>query len=82
MAPMPRHKFTLILDQDPEPFLDDLVAAGCGDALFRVSEEGEPFAQFYRKAPTLARALTTAVREIEKTDLHVVRIAGVALPTV
>jgi hypothetical protein len=81
MATLPRHKFTLILDQDPEPFLDDLVAAGCGDALFRVSEDGEPFAQFYRKAPTLARALTTAVREIEQTELHVVRIAGVALPT-
>lgn len=78
---MVRHKFTLILDQDPEPFLEDLQAAGCGDALFRVSEEGEPFAQFYRKAPTLARALATAVREIEKTDLRVVRIAGVALPT-
>jgi hypothetical protein len=82
MPPLPRHKFTLILDQDPEPFLDDLVAAGCGDALFRVSEDGEPFAQFYRKAPTLARALATAVREIEQTELHVVRIAGVALPTV
>jgi hypothetical protein len=78
---MPRHKFTLILDKDPEPYLEDLAAAGCGDALFRVSDEGEPFAQFYRRAPTLARAMATAVREIEQTDLHVVRIAGVALPT-
>ncbi|MDQ6777726.1 MAG: hypothetical protein M3071_16295 [Actinomycetota bacterium] len=76
-----RHKFTLILDQDPEPFREELIAAGCGDALFRVSEDGEPFAQFYRKAPTLARAMATAVREIEETDLRVVRIAGVALPT-
>lgn len=78
---MVRHKFTLILDQDPEPHLDDLVAAGCGDALFRVSEDGEPFAQFYRRAPTLARAIAMAVREIERTELHVVRIAGVAQPT-
>jgi hypothetical protein len=76
-----RHRFTLILDQDPVPFLDELQAAGCGDALFRVSEEGEPFAQFYRMAPTLARAMAMAVREIEKTELRVVRIAGVALPT-
>jgi hypothetical protein len=81
MPPMVRHKFTLILDQDPEPFLDQLTEAGCGDALFRVSEDGEPFAQFYRKAPTLVRAMATAVREIEKTELRVVRIAGVALPT-
>jgi hypothetical protein len=81
MAEMARHKFTLILDQDPEPFLDELIAAGCGDALFRISEEGEPFAQFYRKAPTLQRAMATAVREIERTDLRVVRLAGVALPT-
>ena len=78
---MVRHKFTLILDQDPAPFLEDLKAAGCGDALFRVSDEGEPFAQFYRKAPTLARAMAMAVTEIEKTELRVVRIAGVALPT-
>jgi hypothetical protein len=78
---MVRHKFTLILDQDPEPFLDDLVAAGCGDALFSVSGDGEPFAQFYRKAPTLQRAMAMAVREIQQTELRVVRIAGVALPT-
>ena len=78
---MARHKFTLILDQDPEPYIDDLVAAGCGDALFRVSEDGEPFAQFYRRAPTLSRAIATAVREIERTELQVVRIAGVAQPT-
>jgi hypothetical protein len=78
---MVRHRFTLILDQDPEPFLEELEAAGCGDAIFRVSEDGEPFAQFYRKAPTLARAMAMAVREIEKTELRVVRLAGVALPT-
>lgn len=78
---MARHKFTLILDQDPQPFADELVAAGCGDALFRVSEDGEPFAQFYRRAPTLARAIAMAVREIEQTSLRVVRIAGVAQPT-
>ncbi|HEY5318132.1 MAG TPA: hypothetical protein VIJ20_09130 [Solirubrobacteraceae bacterium] len=78
---MVRHKFTLILDRDPEPFLDQLVAVGCGDALFRVSDEGEPFAQFYRKAPTLQRAMAMAVREIHQTELRVVRIAGVALPT-
>ncbi|MDQ6804674.1 MAG: hypothetical protein M3065_06840 [Actinomycetota bacterium] len=78
---MVRHKFTLILDQDPEPFREELIAAGCGDALFRVAEDGEPFAQFYRNAPTLQRAMATAVREIQQTDLRVVRIAGVALPT-
>jgi hypothetical protein len=81
MPPMVRHKFTLILDQDPAPFIEELKQAGCGDALFRVSDEGEPFAQFYRKAPTLVRAMAMAVREIERTELRVVRIAGVALPT-
>ena len=80
MPPMVRHKFTLILDQDPAPFIEELKQAGCGDALFRVSDEGEPFAQFYRKAPTLVRAMAMAVREIERTELRVVRI-GVALPT-
>jgi hypothetical protein len=78
---MVRHKFTLILDKDPEPYLDQLQEAGCGDALFRVGDDGVPFAQFYRKAPTLARGMAMAVMEIEKTGLRVVRIAGVALPT-
>ena len=77
---MVRHKFTLMLDQDPEPFLEELKTAGCGDALFWVSDDGAPLAQFYRKAPTLARAMATAVIEIEKTELKVIRLAGVALP--
>jgi hypothetical protein len=78
---MVRHKFTLVLDQDPEPFLERLQKAGCGDALFGVTADGEPYAQFYRRAPTLARGLAMAVMEIEQADLQVVRIAGVALPT-
>jgi hypothetical protein len=77
---MPLHTFTLILDQDAEPFLQQLHEAGCGDAIFRV-EEGIPLARFFRRAPTLQRAIATAAQDICSTELDVVGVANVANPT-
>ncbi len=77
---MPLHTFTLILDQDATPFLDQLQESGCRDAIFRV-EDGVPVAHFFRQAPTLQRAMATAAREICSTELDVVGVANVANPT-
>ncbi len=77
---MPLHTFTLILDRDAEPFLDQLHQAGCRDAIFRV-EDGVPLAHFFREAPTLQRAMATAARAICTTELDVVGVANVANPT-
>ncbi|HWK17001.1 MAG TPA: hypothetical protein VNR66_06060 [Solirubrobacteraceae bacterium] len=74
------HTFTLILDRDAEPLLEQLHAAGCRDAIFRV-EDGVPLAHFFREAPTLQRAMATAAREICSTGLDVVGVGSVANPT-
>ncbi len=78
---MPVHTFTLILDQDAEPFLEQLHEAGCQDAIFRV-EDGVPLAYFFREAPTLQRAMATAARAVCSTELDVVGVANVASPRV
>jgi hypothetical protein len=80
LAGVSLHAFTLILDQDAEPFLEQLQASGCRDAIFRV-EDGVPLAHFFREAPTLQRAMATATREICATGLDVVGVARVANPT-
>lgn len=77
---MPLHTFTLVLDQDATPFLEQLQAAGCRDAVFRMQDE-TPVAHFFRQAPTLQRAMATAAREICSTGLDVVGVAAVANPT-
>ena len=77
---MSLHAFTLILDQDAEPFLEQLHESGCRDAIFRV-EAGVPLAHFFREAPTLQRALASAARAICSTELDVVGVANVANPT-
>ncbi len=74
------HAFTLILDRDAEPFLQQLHEAGCRDVIFRV-ENGVPLAHFFREAPTLQRAIATAAQAICSTELDVVGIANVANPT-
>ncbi len=74
------HAFTLILDRDAEPFLEQLHEAGCRDAIFRV-EDGVALAHFFREAPTLQRAMATATRAICSTELDVVGVANVANPT-
>jgi hypothetical protein len=80
MPAVSQHAFTLILDRDAEPFLEQLHEAGCRDAIFRV-EDGVPLAHFFRQAPTLQRAMATAAREICSTGLDVVGVASVASPT-
>jgi hypothetical protein len=74
------HAFTLIPDQDTGPFLEQLHAAGCRDAIFRV-EDGVPLTHFFREAPTLQRAMATAARADCATGLDAVGVAGVANPT-
>lgn len=73
------HTFTLILDQDAEPFLEQLHQAGCGDAIFRI-EDGVPIAHFFREAPTLQGAMATAARAICSTELDIVGVGNVANP--
>jgi hypothetical protein len=76
---VPLHTFTLILDQDAEPFVEQLHEAGCRDVIFRV-ENGTALAHFFREAPTLQRAMATAARQICATELDVVGVANVANP--
>lgn len=75
---MPVHRFTLILNRAPrDDEFDPLYEAGCDDT----SPEGE-FIHFDREAGTLADAVVSAVRDVEKVsglevvgvekDIHVV----------
>jgi len=80
LAGVSLHASTLILDQDAEPFVEQLHASGCRDAIFRV-EDAVPLAHFLREAPTLQRAMATAARGICSTGLDVVGVASVANPT-
>lgn len=74
----PLHHFVVHLDNvdvlDGETF-DRLVRAGCDDALFG-ERGGKPFAEFQRRARTLAEAERTASEDILSADLHarIVRI--------
>ncbi len=73
---MTSHEFTLILNQNPEPHADALYEAGCDDALLGRTN-GVFYAAFDRDAPTLADAVLSAIRDVEKVDdlrvLHVTR---------
>jgi hypothetical protein len=71
---MANQVFTLVLDRRPTgDELDALFAAGCDDAAFGV-EHGLSVAQFDREAPTLADAISTAVRQIESSGLVALRV--------
>ena len=67
---MPVHHFTLIvegIDLQAEPTIDALFEAGCDDATVgRV--DGVQYVDFDREAESLAEAVISAVRDVEKVD--------------
>ena len=63
---MPIHHFTLIVE-GTEPTIDALFEAGCDDATVgRV--DGVQYVDFDREAESLAEAVLSAVRDVEKVD--------------
>ena len=67
---MPPHHFTLIVegtDLQAEPTINALFEAGCDDATVgRV--DGLQHVDFDREAESLAEAVLSAVRDVEKVD--------------
>jgi len=64
---MPTFAFTLLVDGpdlQSEQNLDALFEAGCDDATFG-SREHIQYADFHRQAPTLAQALSSAIRDVQ-----------------
>ena len=74
--PTASHGFTVSLAGDP-PHDDDLAnalfEAGCDDGTLW-SEGPRVFVDFHREAPTLERALATAVRDVGKAGFAVARV--------
>jgi hypothetical protein len=71
---MNEHIFTLILDRDPDEFLDELFEAGCDDALFG-EVDGTHYAEFTREAPTLAAAVASAITNVHSVgEVRVLRV--------
>jgi hypothetical protein len=68
------YAFTLVLDRSPvDDELDKLFEAGCDDATFGV-EKGLAVGEFDRDAPSLARAVASAVHDVESAGFTVVRV--------
>ncbi len=61
---IPEYSFTLAIDGDVDEKLDELFEAGCDDATFG-SVDGAHYADFDRKAPTLAIAIFFAISDVE-----------------
>lgn len=75
------YAFTLVLDRTPvDDELDKLFEAGCDDATFGV-EKGLAIGGFDREAPSLAKAIGSAVRDIESVGFAVVRVLDEDLMT-
>jgi hypothetical protein len=74
---MTTHTFTLIIDGPDvteEPVADALFDAGCRDALFGRRDRVQ-FADFDRKAPELARAIVSAIEQVESVEgMRVLRV--------
>lgn len=61
---MAEHSFTLAIDGDIDEKIDKLFEAGCDDATFG-SVNGAHYADFDREAPTLAKAIYSAITDVE-----------------
>ncbi|MGY0234589.1 helix-turn-helix transcriptional regulator [Longispora urticae] len=75
---MATYAFTLVLNRVPsDEELDELYEAGCEDASFGTEGGGTiGIAEFDRNAETLADAIASAVRDVEKVSgLKAVRVA-------
>lgn len=78
---MATHVFTLVLDRLPtEAEIEASHAAGCDDATFG-TEGGLPVAEFDRHADTMADAIATAVRDLDRAGLTALRVVDQDLLT-
>lgn len=66
------YSFTLVIEGDVEPRLDEIFEAGCDDATFG-SVDGVHYADFDREAETLGRAISSALANVESVSGLVVR---------
>jgi len=57
-------EFSLVLEGDPEPHLDELYEAGCSDGVFG-RQSGVAFADFTREADSMREAIDSAIAQIE-----------------
>ncbi|MER6991185.1 hypothetical protein ABT337_16575 [Saccharopolyspora hirsuta] len=68
---MRNHEFTLILDREPDDAgLDALFEAGCDDGTVEI-QTGVTLVHFTRDAPSLGRALVTAIQDCERAGFRV-----------
>lgn len=68
---MSNHEFTLILDREPDDSgFDALFEAGCDDGVVEI-QAGVSMMHFDREANSLARALVTAIRDVERAGFRV-----------
>jgi hypothetical protein len=70
------HEFTLILSGFSEltnDVEDRLFEAGCDDALLGILD-GTPFLDFSREAPSLEKAVLSAIRDVVQAGFEVVRV--------
>lgn len=59
--------FTLIIEGDVEAAIDGLFEAGCDDATFGAVDRVQ-YADFDREAPTFARAVSSAISDVESVS--------------
>lgn len=79
---MNAHEFTFVLDHTTnDDEIDALYEAGCDDAT-PVQEEARTLLHFHREAASLAEALVSALRDVERTGLHVAAVDTEDLVTV
>ena len=79
---MPEYSFTLAIDGDVDEKMDELFEAGCDDATFG-SVDGAHYADFDREAPTLGKAISSAIADVESVPgLRVRRVEPDDLVTV
>lgn len=69
---MNEYGFTLIIEGDVEAAMDKLFEAGCDDATFG-AVDGVQYADFDREAPTFARAVSSAIVDVESVPGLLVR---------
>jgi hypothetical protein len=72
------YEFTVVLDGSPDPrkIADPLYECGCDDALLS-RRDGVVSLDFDRSGPSIWDAISSAIRDIEKTGLRVARIENV-----
>jgi hypothetical protein len=77
---MTEHSFTLVFtmrSESLEPYLDDLFAAGCGDATFAGPAPDATFTgDFHRQASAFAVAVASATQTLDRAlpGFHLLRV--------